>query len=150
MSNECTGSDFERDYDHRIAVDGMSTCAISKRCTHRFATGRIRPACGPVDWFRLAPISRQGERPTGAVATAATVCLSIAARGGDPGIRAISCLIAAVTAHGDRCQTHYFVTNGGRAIRSTQLVSSFFALPLSRNSIAMRSIQPGSRRPSTP
>src|SRR5436190_4963105 len=44
----------------------------------------------------------------------------------------------------------YFVTNGGGAILSTQLTSRFLASPLSRNSIAIRSIQPGSVMPSTP
>lgn len=44
----------------------------------------------------------------------------------------------------------YFVANGGRTIRSTQLASTFFASALSRNPIAIRSIQPGSVRPSTP
>src|SRR5260370_2516480 len=45
-------------------------------------------------------------------------------------------------------KSRYLVTNGGGAIRSTQLTSRFFAS--FRNSIAIRSIQPGSVRPSTP
>ena len=65
----------------------------------------------------------------------------------------LSCRGASYRAVAEACRLQtwpYFVANGGGFIFSTQLTSRFFASPLSRNSIAIRSMHPGSARPSTP
>ena len=85
------------------------------RVATRFQPKDKSVRCAIVAPVHIAAIFMSGERPTGAVATADRICV-----------------------------TPYFVANGGRFIRSTQLTSRFFASPLSRNSIAIRLKQSGS------